>query len=57
MTEEASGTDERRSLKKLKYRLLVGQKLVKFLQIKYILLLENLFDMVNRRDSVVSCRC
>ena len=57
MIEEASGTDERKSLKKLKYRLLVGQKLVKFLQIKNILLLENLFDMVNRRDSVVSCRC
>ena len=37
--------------------LIVGQKFIECLQIKNILLLENLFDMVNRRDSVVSCRC
>ena len=51
MTEAARGADERKSLKKLKHRPKLGQKM------DYYFLLENLFDMVNRRDSVFSCWC
>ena len=47
MTETARGADERKSLKKLKHRL----------NNDYYFLLENLFDMVNRRNSVFSCWC
>ena len=51
VTEAARGADERKSLKKLKlkHRPKLGQKM------DYYFLLENLFDMVNRRDSVFSC--
>ena len=51
MTEAARGANERKSLKKLKHRPKLGQKM------DYYFLLENLFDMVNRRDSVFSCWC
>ena len=50
MTEAARGADDRKSLRQLKYRSKLGQKLI-------ALLLEHLFDMVNRRHSVLSCRC
>ena len=45
MTEAAIGVDERKSLRN---KSKLGQKLT---------LLEHLFDMVNRRQSVLSCRC